>query len=355
MSKKKLELLFSKCSSCGDDMHFDADGQCLTCPSCKSKKEITKTTTYQKHQLNDDVLLNHNNENLLLLKKELNCLNCGALISVEGYDISAHCPYCNTSMLLKSIEQWGLKPDAIIPFSISKGLAGEIFKAKIKKNWLVPKSLKKSFKIEDINAFYYPSFVFGAKCSTEYNARVYDIKTTTDKDGKTRSYRSYSTSSGQYFSSHQDVIIETSTKFTQEEILLVRPYDFTKAVDYSNDYVFGYDVESYSSSVNEAFDSAHYIIKGEIERELTNDLLRYNDGVSSLNVNIAYINRDFYYCFLPIYRTSFKYKDKSYSNVINGQTGAFGGKLPKSGWKISLIVLLPILAIMAIILLTLFI
>ena len=46
------------------------------------------------------------------------------------------------------------------------------------------------------------------------------------------------------------------------------------------------------------------------------------------------------------------FKNKKYSNIINGQTGKVGGKVPKSKWKISLIVIASILAFLIPIILT---
>lgn len=353
MAKKKLELLFSKCESCGDDMIFDAEGQCLLCPSCKMQKAISKTVTYAKHTMDSSSLMHHSNNDWLLINKTLNCTNCGAEITVNGFDITAWCPYCNTSMLFKSVEKWGVQPDAIIPFTISKNQAGEIFKEKIQKKWLTPKKLKKNLKLEKIEAFYYPSFVFGAICMTRYDATVYDEERYTDKDGFTRTNRKYYHKSGLHNSQHKDVIVEASTKLTLNEVEMVRPYDFSKAVDFSNDYLFGYQVECYSSSVKDSFGYADVLIHNEIRRQITSDLRRFCDGVSKLDVDVVYNHRDYYYCFLPIYRTSFKYKNETYTNVVNGQTGVFGGKIPKSGLKIATIILLPILAITLIVLLSL--
>ena len=42
---------------------------------------------------------------------------------------------------------------------------------------------------------------------------------------------------------------------------------------------------------------------------------------------------------LPMYRINFNYKNKKYSNIINGQTGKVGGNIPKSKFKIALIVI----------------
>ena len=57
----------------------------------------------------------------------------------------------------------------------------------------------------------------------------------------------------------------------------------------------------------------------------------------------SFYNQKYKYCMLPIYRINFSYKNKTYTNVMNGQTGSLGGDYPKSAGKISLVVILSIL------------
>ena len=42
---------------------------------------------------------------------------------------------------------------------------------------------------------------------------------------------------------------------------------------------------------------------------------------------------------IPLYFINFKYKDKQYLNLMNGQTGATSGKLPRSAAKITMFIL----------------
>ena len=350
MYSKNISALLTKCPSCGDDMIFDPDKQCLFCSTCQSQKEITKIKEYEKHPFNKTSLSSDDNEEWAKESKVMKCQNCGASVVLQGYMVSANCPYCSTSLVASETGGAGLKPDAVVPFKFGRAKAEELFKVKINKNWLVPKKLKKNLSTDDIQAYYFPAFVFDCDCHSVYKGVLYNEYTEKDKDGHSHTKRSYFNISGQIATTHQGVEAEASSKLSQEELNWVRPYYFTEACTYSNEYISGYYLECHSDSVRDSYDVAKSLIYGDIRGQI---LSRYHyDGVNSLDINTSYSNQKYSYCILPMYRINFKYKKKTYSNVMNGQTGALGGKLPRSGWKISLIVLLPILIFAIIMLLT---
>ena len=64
-----------------------------------------------------------------------------------------------------------------------------------------------------------------------------------------------------------------------------------------------------------------------------------------MRVNSRFSDITYKYLMLPIWVSSFKYNDKIYQFMVNGQTGKVYGKTPVSGWKVALVVFLIILAI----------
>ena len=64
------------------------------------------------------------------------------------------------------------------------------------------------------------------------------------------------------------------------------------------------------------------------------------DTHRGLNVSssFSHINTDL--CLLPIYLWSYRYRDKLYRFMVNGQTGRVQGEAPISWWKVALAVLI---------------
>ncbi|MBQ8908731.1 MAG: hypothetical protein IJY90_00360 [Clostridia bacterium] len=351
MNKKKISATFTKCPSCGDDMVFNPDGQCLSCPSCQNIEIIHSKTQYAKHDFDLENPSMDANEKWAQDEKIMKCKNCGASVVLQGYQVSANCPYCDTSLVSAETGGEGVKPDAVVPFRIGKKLAEETFRAKIQKNWFVPKQLKQNLKADAIRAYYFPAFVYDANCLTSYDGVLYETYTVRDKEGRYHTKYRYFNISGTKSTQHANIEIEASTKLEQRELSWVRPYDFTQAKCFTNEFISGYALECYSSSIKDTFATAKTIIENDIKYKILSGY-RY-DGISKFNMDTTYLSKNYSYCVLPMYRVNFTYKGKQYSNVINGQSGAVGGKVPKSGGKIALVVILPILFVLSIILLTL--
>ena len=70
--------------------------------------------------------------------------------------------------------------------------------------------------------------------------------------------------------------------------------------------------------------------------------------LGSLNVYNTYSSETFKHVLLPIWIASFRYQDKPYQFLVNGQTGEVVGKAPWSFWKIFFLVLF-LLAVVALV------
>ncbi len=333
---KKLKTHTSKCTQCGNNMTFNPSTQSLHCMSCKTNAAIETNTNFSKHALYENKQLNsHNNQEWLQQNHSMQCPNCGAVSTLNNFQTTATCPYCNSQLVACEKQFDGLKPDAIIPFKFDKERAVAIFKEKLKKKWLVSGKFKKSITTDEIHAYYFPSFVFDAECATSYEGRLYNETTVTKSDGSKETERSYFRISGVKDTIHNNVEIEASSKLAQNELNSIRPYNMAEAKAYTDEYVYGFSLEQYSDSIINTNKLAHNIMETDIRKQI---LKGYSyDGVSYLNMHPAYRNEKYLYCCLPIYRINYSFKKKKYSNVMNGQTGALGGKYPTSGLKIALI------------------
>ena len=65
----------------------------------------------------------------------------------------------------------------------------------------------------------------------------------------------------------------------------------------------------------------------------------------------TYSNITYKYLMLPVYISSFTYKDKVYQFMVNGQSGKVGGKSPVSALKVALTILIIVAVIVVLYLL----
>ena len=349
MNKNKLSARSCKCEGCGDDMIFSpADGM-LYCPSCASKKEIKTPNEYSKHPMNEFVDGADDNKKWAEQQKSMDCPNCGAEVVLGNYQVAARCPYCSSELVARKKSLVGLTPDAVVPFKIGKDRALELFRTKINKNHFVPGKFKKQLKADSIEGYYFPAFVYDAQVRSDYEGRLYENYVVKRGD-RSEVRRRYFYISGNKVTKHEGVEVEASTKLTQAELQSIRPYDFVQAKAFAKEYIAGFPLETYSVGVKDTNKQAREIIESNIRWQILKGY--HYDGVSFLNINNFYEEENYSYCVLPMYRINYQYKNKKYSNVINGQSGRIGGSIPKSGFKIALTILAPILFIAAIIIIS---
>ena len=75
------------------------------------------------------------------------------------------------------------------------------------------------------------------------------------------------------------------------------------------------------------------------------DVLRRYDHVRNIRMNEHYDAETYKHVLLPVYSTAYRYKNKTYTVLINGQTGRVKGEYPKSVAKITLLILLALAVI----------
>ena len=92
--------------------------------------------------------------------------------------------------------------------------------------------------------------------------------------------------------------------------------------------------------VARAKNEAQKTIDAEMARLAERDILRHAD-VAEVN-HISTENEDVRYklLLLPMYLSSFKYKDSVYQVLVNGQTGKTNGQSPVSPWRVLVAVLI---------------
>lgn len=333
--KAKIEVENSKCKNCGSDLVFDPKCQKLKCARCQSEFPITsEVVTYRADYIpNEPDIDTHE---WAKAKKEVHCKTCGATFEMKGYEFTRQCPYCESTYVMEKRELYGLKPDAVIPFMISKDQALEKFKEGIKGKFFVPSQFKKNLAKNNIQCLYAPSFTFDNDTSSQYEG-VLERDETVRRGKETRVVTRRFRVSGVQNQKNRNYIIESGEDLNDKQVTKIYPFDLTHLMAYSDDYLRGFEAKHYEDDVDVCHERAIKKIDANIR---SNILSKYTyDRVAWLNVSTEYMNEKYLYVLLPIYHFVFHYKDKDYTVVMNGQTGKVGKGLPKSALKITLLVL----------------
>lgn len=271
------------------------------------------------------------------------CGSCSAEISSDPELNSQVCPYCGTGYIAEEPEQGRtLLPGSILPFKLTKEETLASYSKWAKKRRLAPNEFKNLAQENKIERIYIPHWAFHTDITAQYSGSrgedYHSIEThTTTENGKTVTKTSKVTNtnwypaSGQVERSFENVITTASNNLSAEHLEALKPWDIHELVPYDTAYLQGVRSERYSIDLEEGFVNAKKVMEKPIHRRICRDI--GGDRQSVDHVDTSYMNVKFKQILLPVWVTTYIYKEKTYRIMINARTGEVQGESPISDVK----------------------
>ena len=321
----KERALDHKCPNCGGKIVFTPESGKWHCEHCKSDFDLE---TLQKYNNASSEENNKSDEsaNVDISYVEYHCKNCGAKIVADEQTASTFCVYCGNTAILKSKLSGKFAPSKIIPFSKSKDEALEAFRSLNKGRPLMPKLFNKKENIEKISGVYIPFW-------------LYTIKTNGTLEGNCKKISTWV--SGEYSYTKTDVYdvqrevdmvfkrvpVDGSTRFDNDIMNTIEPYDYSKLVNYNHAYLSGFLAEKYDVESSTAEVEAKDRTLNSTKNTLNSSLATYSIKTIR-NENISQEISEVEYVLLPVWMVNVKYNGQFYTFAMNAQTGEFVGNIP---------------------------
>lgn len=338
-----------KCPSCGGVMVFDPQGQSLQCEYCKNvinlndnKQDPTAYGFDNDSELEPQVWGEE--------RHSVKCKNCGASTVFDSYIVADKCPFCGNSNIQEEVITNGIMPESVIPFKITADTAIAQYKKWLKGKWLAPTKLKKGVNSQyvQLTGMYVPCWSFDADTSSFYTAMAGEyyyvtVYKTETRNGETeqvpyqeRRTRWYPVS-GQYLEEFRDYIVDSSIHIDDHMMAGIQPYNMKELAPYKSEYLSGFKAERYSVDLKTGWETAKERLSVTIENGIRSQI--HADEVKDIWFKTSYFSKKYKHILLPLWFSSFKYKEKTYGYMINGQTGKVDGNSPLSPWKVTALVL----------------
>ena len=246
----------------------------------------------------------------------MRCTACGAELAVNGVETSTFCAYCGQATVVQDRVDDYLKPDYIIPFKVTRDDAEKIIRTNLSKGFFVPKGIK-DFEVEKIRGIYVPFWLF----DMAYSDRQYYKYTR--KQGKTTVTR-YEYIAGK--TEFRKMTLDASLNLNDDSSARLEPYDMRQLKEFDMAYLSGFYSDRFdvgvADSTGNAVLKAGYLFNEEIQKDLKHPTGKLVKSDPDFNV----YKTD--YALLPAWFLSFKYEDKPYTILVNGQTGKMVGAVP---------------------------
>lgn len=324
-----------KCPNCGAPLIFDSSSQNLKCEYCSSEfsreqiEEFYRAEEERNNPQQEDFEWNGANNrqsNEYIQGAGYICTSCGAEIECDGNTVATECVYCGNPVILTPNVNGILRPDYVIPFKKSKDDAKQALKNFYKGKKLLPKVFKDENHIDKITGLYVPFWLFS--CMAGGEAKFNATKRRSWQQGN---YRYTETShfliTRRGKAVFDKVPVDGSKKMEDDYMDSIEPFNYNDLVRYESTYLTGYFADKYDLSSEESQQRANNRIKNSLIEDFKNTINGYS-SVTLSSSNIQTTNGKVDYAMLPVWILNTKYKGKTYTFAMNGQTGKMVGKLP---------------------------
>ncbi len=345
---KKTQTDKFPCSSCGGGMVFNPRGQVLSCLYCGNKSEIeSKEDEIQEYDI--DLADEMDSGNWGEDTRIIHCDGCGAETVLKDESVAQFCTFCGSSHIVKHEEIPGIKPESLIPFQIGRETAKELFKKWLKGKFYAPKKVKVNHKLDRLTGVYIPYWTYDSDTFSTYTAHkgTYYYVTKTEvvyENGRSKTVQRrvrkirWEYVSGSYEKYYNDLLVNASNNVDANIIEAIEPFDLDKLEHYEPEYLSGFTAERYSVELDEGWEEAKKDILDDIHYGVVEKI--GGDTVRNLNIDTSYNGIWFKHILLPVWMSSYKFKDKVYRFMINGETGEVQGKSPISVIKTILTIII---------------
>lgn len=351
------------CKGCGGALVFDPASQGLKCAACGQVESVQHQAGDMIREYPIEDAYNASSVDWQSPTSTVKCGGCGAETIVPSGSGTVECAFCGSQQVVTTAgNSNAIRPESLIPFQVDRDSATEKFKTWLKKRWLAPKVVREAgVKAERFHSVYLPYWTFDAQTYSSYTAQIgtyyytTETRTVTDADGKSRQeqhqvrHTRWHTQSGEYDHFFDDVTV-LATKHDQGNIMeKLTDYHMSSLLPYRVEYLAGCEVLKYTVNAIEGFETAKRKMHDTLMLDIRKTL--HGDEVRNINLSTRHENVKFKHILLPMWISAFRFKEKVYNFIINGQSGTIKGNYPLDPWKITGLVLIGLAVILGIVLL----
>lgn len=329
-----------KCPNCGGSLTFNSSSQKVCCEFCgaefdpnevkKHADELAKAESPKELQWEEGNQASFSQEELDGLNV-YHCDSCGGELIADDNTSATTCPYCGNPVILKGRLQGALKPDRIIPFKNAKKDLDDTFRSYLKKKVFLPNIFKRENQVEEIKGLYVPFWLHDASVRGDvyYKGMIERKWRDSTYEYTEKSYYSITRGGSMGF---DHIPIDGSKALDDKLMESIEPFDYEESVPFEPVYMAGFLSDKYDVDKEEVFPRAsERIVQGTIDQFRTT--ISGYDEVNYESHDLELYDTKVTYALYPVWIMTTRWREKSYTFAMNGQTNKIVGNLPLSKWK----------------------
>ncbi len=347
------------CSKCGAKLNYDAGSQAMVCPYCGHKQEVqtrpqaVQQAGYVQQEQIREIPIEQGmamaTKGLGVQVTTINCKDCGATVNIGEGERTTACAFCGSHQVLQATtNDQAIRPESLVPFKINKQSANDLFGKWLASLWFRPNDLTKIAKVQEMGGVYVPFWTFDSMVHSNWTAErgwhYYETEVYTSYENgqsvtRTRQVQRtrWESAWGNRRDFFDDTLVCAGKGLPGDLVEKFSTFNTRELIPYAPHYLAGWRAEAYAVDLMSGWGMGQQKMARVQEGRCAGDI--GGDTHRGLNVSNTYTQVTFKHILLPIWIAAYRYNDKVYRFLVNGQTGEVVGKAPYSFWKIFFLVL----------------
>lgn len=282
--------------------------------------------------------------------QEYNCPACGAVLVTSAATAATKCAYCGNNALIPKQFSGELRPDAILPFAVSREDAEKKLREHFHGKKLLPDDFVRACRVEDVEGLYVPYFLFNCQADARCTYRAERVNTYRRGDWQiTDTLHFYVERCGRV--SFDRVPVDACKRVDDTLTEAIEPFDYAACKPFDPGYLAGYQADCRDQEMDECVPRANERVTNAATDALRSTVHGYSSVVSDCT-QVRLDQGKVRYVMMPVWLLTVRYGDQAFPFAINGQTGRLAGELPvdkrkyrrlKLSWMLGLEVALALL------------
>ena len=244
------------------------------------------------------------------------CTSCGAELFINGVETATFCAYCGQPTVVFNRVSEELKPERIIPFSITREQAVGLIREKLSHGFFVPNAIK-NFEVERVRGIYIPYFLFDA-----YYYDNMKLRATVRRDDSVSAETFIREAECEF----KNLTCDASRMLEDETSQRLEPYNLNGLRPFDIGYLSGFYADRYDMNEHTLKNVVRKRCKELFDEEMKLDIMAKNAKIISSEPKFQLHKAS--YVLMPAWFMTFRYKNEPYTILVNGQSGKVVGAVP---------------------------
>jgi LSD1 subclass zinc finger protein len=329
-----------KCPQCGATTRYDVASGGVACEYCgyTASTEVKKAGRRAEEFEFTLETLADSAQGWGVARRELHCDSCGANLTLPEGSLTITCAFCGSNKVnVHPAPSDVLRPRYLIPCKIEKPTVRAKAREWLGQGWFHPKELSASAVIDRFHGIYLPFWTFDAFIDADWKAQVgyerqeryYDSGS---KSWKTRTVIDWRWENGRVTLDADDLLISGSSRVSRVILDRLLPFNLNELTAYNPDFLAGWEAQAYDIDLPNAWEIGKSIMREQAKQSCRDGIRSHH--VRNFSMKADFSNEVWRYILLPVYMAAYRFEDKIFQVMVNGQTGVVAGQKPVAWWKI---------------------